>query len=66
LRISKPDLKTTIHEKEWSVFADFGDERNIRGNFMVVVEMEVFQRETDNSRVRRGTGRADWDGKTRL
>jgi hypothetical protein len=39
LRISKPDLKDNDREKEWSVLADFGDERNIRGNFMVVVEM---------------------------
>jgi hypothetical protein len=63
LRISKPDLQQDDREKEWSVLEDFGDERNIRGNFMVVVEMEVFKKDVDQAVARRGTGRANWEGK---
>jgi len=63
LRISKPDLQQDDREKEWSVLEDFGDERNIRGNFMLVVEMEVFKKDADQAVARRGTGRANWEGK---
>jgi hypothetical protein len=41
LKISKPDLVREEPEKEWAILEDFGDETNVRGNFMVVVEMEV-------------------------
>jgi hypothetical protein len=40
LKISKPDLREDLRE-EWSLLADFGDERDIRGNFMVIVEMDI-------------------------
>jgi hypothetical protein len=43
LKISKPGLDK--EEEEWAVLEDFGDDRNVRGNFMVVVEMEVFRKE---------------------
>lgn len=50
LRISKPDLGRAGQEEEqeaqkeaWAVLGDFDDDvRNIRGNFMVVVEMDVY------------------------
>ena len=41
LKISKPDLVREELE-EWAVLEEFGDETNVRGNFMVVVEMAVF------------------------
>ncbi|KAF9466695.1 proline-rich protein [Collybia nuda] len=41
LKISKPDLVREEPEKEWAILEDFGDETNVRGNFMVVVEMEI-------------------------
>jgi hypothetical protein len=63
LRISKPDLRQEDREKEWSILEDFGDERNIRGNFMVVVEMEVSKKGDDRGVPNRGTGRDDWEGK---
>jgi hypothetical protein len=40
LKISKPDLGEDLRE-EWSLLADFGDERDIRGNFMVIVQMDI-------------------------
>ena len=42
LKISKPDLVRDEPEKEWAVLEEFGDETNVRGNFMVVMEMTVF------------------------
>ncbi|KAH8105460.1 hypothetical protein BXZ70DRAFT_920948 [Cristinia sonorae] len=65
LRISKPDLRREEAANEWSVLEDFGDDRDLRGNFMVVLEMEVYKKEprTDQSVFRRGEGRLDWEGK---
>lgn len=61
LKISKPDLVHEEPEKEWAILEDFGDETNVRGNFMVVVEMDV----PDNvSRPRRAlTEVPEWQGK---
>ena len=42
LKISKPDLVREEPEKEWAILGEFGDETNVRGNFMVVIEMAVF------------------------
>lgn len=63
LRISKPDLQREDHEKDWNLLADFGDEKNIQGNFMVVVEMDVYKNTDDQQQTRRGTGRPEWEGK---
>jgi hypothetical protein len=63
LRISKPDLQQDDRENEWAVLADFGDESNVRGNFMVVVEMTVHKNGADQVLARRGAGRPEWDGK---
>lgn len=41
LKISKPDVQRDEQEKEWAVLDDFEEDRNIRGNFMVVLEMDV-------------------------
>ncbi|KAF5369487.1 hypothetical protein D9758_002759 [Tetrapyrgos nigripes] len=43
LKISKPELDRGVvdEEEQWGVLEEFGDETNIRGNFMVVVELPV-------------------------
>ncbi|KAI0631610.1 hypothetical protein C8Q77DRAFT_1272588 [Trametes polyzona] len=68
LRISKPELDR-VRESEsekWAVLDDFGDDGDVRGNFMVVVEMPVF-RESGNGggrdHLRRGEGRLEWQGR---
>ena len=43
LKISKPDILREEPEQQWAVLANFGDEVEVRGNFMVIVEMEVPQ-----------------------
>lgn len=53
LKISKPELEKEEPEKEWAIIDDFGSEAGLRGNFMVVLEMEVF-RNKDRQSVRRG------------
>jgi hypothetical protein len=60
LKISKPDLENEEREKEWALLETFGDEKNVRGNFMVVVEMDVFTRVTSNSR---GQLAAEWQSR---
>ncbi|KAI6022043.1 hypothetical protein EDC04DRAFT_348958 [Pisolithus marmoratus] len=60
LRISKPDIHRE-QEEDWAVLGDFDDDvRNIRGNFMVVVEMNI----CGNARSREITAvRRDYEGK---
>ena len=61
LKISKPELEQQEEpEDEWAVLADFGDDTGLRGNFMVVVEMEVYKKDEDpqNSVINH-----DWAGK---
>ncbi|KAH9895783.1 hypothetical protein C8Q73DRAFT_689417 [Cubamyces lactineus] len=68
LRISKPDLEQDKGGEAWAVLDDFGDDSDVRGNFMVVVEMPVYR---ENARVdgqgsdhlRRGEGRLEWQGR---
>jgi hypothetical protein len=47
LRISKPELEQQEPEEEWAVLADFGDDTGLRGNFMVVVELDVYKKDKD-------------------
>lgn len=69
LRISKPELE---HEAEadaddWRVLADFGDESNIMGNFMVIVEMDVPDKGTGSGRAQSKDAqilKAEWRGKS--
>ncbi|KAF8804211.1 proline-rich protein [Phlegmacium glaucopus] len=61
LKISKPELEQEEPEEEWAVLADFGDDTGLRGNFMVVVELDVYKKDKDpqqNSAVNHG-----WIGK---
>lgn len=60
LKISKPVLGREEPEEEWAVMAEFGDETNIRGNFMMIVEMPAYNR---GARERHGELPPEWDGK---
>jgi hypothetical protein len=77
LRIAKPDLdgqreRALEREKEeWKILTEFGDDSDVRGNFMVVVEMDVPERRKDREESV-GLGHAssklasegrDWQGK---
>lgn len=45
LRISKPDIHREDDEQAWEILGDFDTEaRILRGNFMVVIDLEVFRR----------------------
>ena len=49
LKISKPELEQQEEpEEEWAVLADFGDDTGLRGNFMVVVELDVYKKDKDS------------------
>ncbi len=71
LRISKPDLEkedvARRRAKEYAVLEEFGYDGDIRGNFMVVIPMDVPERKKgDSSFYRRGDSdgmRKDWVGK---
>lgn len=64
LRISKPDLQNEQATDDWALLGDFGDDFNLRGNFMVVVEMDIFQKNAgERSIVRTASARADWEGR---
>ena len=65
LRISKPDLERGREDEEWKVLEDFGDDGDMRGNFMVVVEMPLYRDPGAGSRehLRRGEGRMEWQGR---
>jgi hypothetical protein len=47
-------------EEEPAVLADFGDDTGLRGNFMVVVELEVYKKDKD---LQNSTKNHAWDGK---
>lgn len=46
LKISKPELNQQDAEEEWNVLEDFGDDSGLRGNFMVIMEMDVYKTES--------------------
>ncbi|KAG6868899.1 hypothetical protein C0993_008197 [Termitomyces sp. T159_Od127] len=60
LKINKPALERADPEEEWAVVADFGDDTNVRGNFMVVVEMPVYNR---GRKGQAGEILPQWEGK---
>lgn len=64
LRISKPEIAKDAAAKQWEVLEDFGDDGDLRGNFMMIVEMDVPTKENSNgarSTVREM--RTSWQGK---
>ncbi|TDL23405.1 hypothetical protein BD410DRAFT_787229 [Rickenella mellea] len=62
LRIARPDVQKDAQAADWAVLADFGDEGDLRGNFMVVVEMDVLEQK-DKAMRRMGEARMEWDGR---
>jgi hypothetical protein len=62
LRISRPDIEREKDEADWKILEDFGDDVGVRGNFMVVVEMDVCRME-GRGRRRAGEERSEWEGK---
>ncbi|KAI1789315.1 hypothetical protein LXA43DRAFT_585318 [Ganoderma leucocontextum] len=64
LRISKPDLEREREDEEWKVLEEFGDDGDVRGNFMEVFECPVFREAGANrEHMRRGEGRVEWLGR---
>lgn len=63
LKISKPDVHHEEQEKEWAVLDDFEQDRGIRGNFMVVLEMDVYSRENVRGHMRSNATRLEWQDK---
>ena len=63
LRISKPDVQQeeARPQEDYNILADFCDDEDLRGNFMVVMEMEVPERRRRG--IRRGDERVDWEGR---
>ena len=63
LRISKPDIEREVIEQEWDLLDGLDDEHNVRGNFMLVVELEVHKKSGAAGTGTMRTGRIDWEGK---
>lgn len=63
LRISRPELEAAPERAAWSVLDDFGDDSNMRGNFMVIVELDVPEKPRSAALRRGDDGRADWVGR---
>jgi hypothetical protein len=59
LKISKPDIQREMRD-EWNLLAEFGPDNNIRGNFMIIVEMDSSRGEVRTNAKLRGAN-PDWD-----
>lgn len=63
LRISKPDIEQESIEQEWDLLDGLDDEHDVRGNFMLVVELGVYKKGGVGATGTTRTGRIDWEGK---
>ncbi|KAJ7781780.1 proline-rich protein [Mycena maculata] len=66
LKISKNNLRADEedHRPEWELLENFGDEDNLRGNFMVIQDLEVFKIDGGHGARRRAAANDPrWDGK---
>jgi len=63
LRISKPDIEREVKEQEWDLLDGLDDERNVRGNFMLVVELDVYKKSGSAGKGTLRSCRIDWEGK---
>ncbi|KAF9651006.1 hypothetical protein BDM02DRAFT_3267528 [Thelephora ganbajun] len=63
LRISKPDIEREVQEQGWDLLDGLDDEHNVRGNFMLVVELDVYKKDGSAGRGTLRAGRIDWEGK---
>ncbi|KAJ3874097.1 hypothetical protein F5051DRAFT_359239 [Lentinula edodes] len=62
LKISKPELDRSKEnpEDQWAILDDFSNDRNIRGNFMVIVEMDVYKDRFPDKRA--AANNPEWSG----
>ena len=63
LRISKPDIEREVKEQEWDLLDGLDDEHDVRGNFMLVMELDVYKKGESAGKGTLRTGRIDWEGK---
>jgi len=63
LRISKPDIEREVKEQEWDLLDGLDDEHGVRGNFMLVMELDVYKKDGSVGKEALRTGRIDWEGK---
>jgi hypothetical protein len=66
LKISKSDLRgeETEQRPDWELLDTFGDESNLRGNFMVIQDLDVFKVDGDPGPRKRAVGTDPrWEGK---
>ncbi|EPS94285.1 hypothetical protein FOMPIDRAFT_1063265 [Fomitopsis schrenkii] len=63
LRISRPELEAAPEREAWAVLDDFGDDCDMRGNFMLIVELDVPEKPRSAAQLRGDDGRADWAGR---
>lgn len=64
LKISKPNLERNESAGDLKALEEFGDDGDLRGNFMVVVEMELHNKDKPSRQSLRSTAtRADWEGR---
>lgn len=63
LRISKPELARRDPEEEWGLLAEFGDDSGLRGNFMVIVEMDVPTKDGGSNALKEKEVSREWNGK---
>ncbi|KAJ7505153.1 proline-rich protein [Mycena galericulata] len=66
LKISKSGLRgeEIDHRPEWELLENFGDEDNLRGNFMVIHDLDVFKVDREPVARRRSAGNDPrWEGK---
>ncbi|KAK0502415.1 proline-rich protein [Armillaria luteobubalina] len=61
LKISKPELNKENLEDEWKVLEQFGDDDSVRGNFMMIVTLEVMGKH--GGRTRQTETNPEWQGK---
>ncbi|KAH7908695.1 proline-rich protein [Hygrophoropsis aurantiaca] len=62
LRISKPDLQREEQEEAWRLLGDFDDVPNIRGNFMMILDMEIYK-SGGTARIGGGSRNPLWDSR---
>ncbi|KAJ7189850.1 proline-rich protein, partial [Mycena pura] len=65
LKITKTGLRAdeVDNRPAWELLEDFGDETNLRGNFMVIQDLDVFKVATGGPRKRAVGSDPRWDGK---
>ncbi|KDQ22694.1 hypothetical protein PLEOSDRAFT_163587 [Pleurotus ostreatus PC15] len=60
LRVAEEDRENEA--KAWAVLEEFGDDSHLRGNFMVVVEMDLYRKDLSKRRAEAEAASARWQG----